>query len=293
MNTAISLSKKSPATKIYYKETKMTDRFTECFKRLKQAEEGAFVPFVTLCDPNFDISYDILKTLINAGADGLELGIPFSDPCADGVTIQLADKRALSSGASLDKCFKLISKIRAEYNDVPISILCYSNIAIVRGLEKFYQDAAKAGIDAVLLADIPVEMVDKQHNFLKAANDADIDLILIAPPNASDATLKKIAELSQGYTYALSRYGITGTDNVLGKPKEMLRKLKEDNAAPALLGFGISTPEHVKEALEAGADGAIAGSAVVKIIENNLHDKGKMLAEIENYVKAMKKATKK
>ena len=293
MNTAISLSKKSPATKIYYKETKMTDRFTECFKRLKQAEEGAFVPFVTLCDPNFDISYDILKTLINAGADGLELGIPFSDPCADGVTIQLADKRALSSGASLDKCFKLISKIRAEYNDVPISILCYSNIAIVRGLEKFYQDAAKAGIDAVLLADIPVEMVDKQHNFLKAANDADIDLILIAPPNASDATLKKIAELSQGYTYALSRYGITGTDNALGKPKEMLRKLKEDNAAPALLGFGISTPEHVKEALEAGADGAIAGSAVVKIIENNLHDKSKMLAEIENYVKAMKKATKK
>ena len=271
----------------------MTDRFTECFKRLKQAEEGAFVPFVTLCDPNFDISYDILKTLINAGADGLELGIPFSDPCADGVTIQLADKRALSSGASLDKCFKLISKIRAEYNDVPISILCYSNIAIVRGLEKFYQDAAKAGIDAVLLADIPVEMVDKQHNFLKAANDADIDLILIAPPNASDATLKKIAELSQGYTYALSRYGITGTDNALGKPKEMLRKLKEDNAAPALLGFGISTPEHVKEALEAGADGAIAGSAVVKIIENNLHDKSKMLAEIENYVKAMKRATKK
>ncbi len=293
MNTAISLSKKSPATKIYYKETKMTDRFTECFKRLKQADEGAFVPFVTLCDPNFDISYDILKTLINAGADGLELGIPFSDPCADGVTIQLADKRALSSGASLDKCFKLISKIRAEYNDVPISILCYSNIAIVRGLEKFYQDAAKAGIDAVLLADIPVEMVDKQHNFLKAANDADIDLILIAPPNASDATLKKIAELSQGYTYALSRYGITGTDNALGKPKEMLRKLKEDNAAPALLGFGISTPEHVKEALEAGADGAIAGSAVVKIIENNLHDKSKMLAEIENYVKAMKRATKK
>ena len=293
MNTAISLSKKSPATKIYYKETKMTDRFTECFKRLKQADEGAFVPFVTLCDPNFDISYDILKTLINAGADGLELGIPFSDPCADGVTIQLADKRALSSGASLDKCFELISKIRAEYNDVPISILCYSNIAIVRGLEKFYQDAAKAGIDAVLLADIPVEMVDKQHNFLKAANDADIDLILIAPPNASDATLKKIAELSQGYTYALSRYGITGTDNALGKPKEMLRKLKEDNAAPALLGFGISTPEHVKEALEAGADGAIAGSAVVKIIENNLHDKSKMLAEIENYVKAMKRATKK
>ena len=271
----------------------MTDRFTECFKRLKQAHEGAFVPFVTLCDPNFDISFDILKTLINAGADGLELGIPFSDPCADGVTIQLADKRALSSGASLDKCFKLISKIRAEYSTVPISILCYSNIAIVRGLEKFYKDAADAGVDAVLLADIPVEMVDKQHNFLKAANDADIDLILIAPPNAADDTLKKIAKLSQGYTYALSRYGITGTDNALGKPKEMLKKLKEDNAAPSLLGFGISTPEHVKEALEAGADGAIAGSAVVKIIENNLHDKSKMLSEIESYVKAMKAATRK
>ena len=270
----------------------MSDRFLSCFDRLKAKHEGAFVPFVTLCDPNFDISYEILRTLIKSGADALELGIPFSDPCADGVTIQLADKRALASGSTVDKCFELISKIRQEFPDTPISILTYSNLAVARGIEKFYKDAKAAGIDAILLPDIPIEMINLQHNFYKAAKEADIDLVLIAPPNATDETLKKIAEVSSGYTYALSRYGITGTDNAVGTPKEMLQKLKEFNAAPSLLGFGISTPEHVKTAMNIKADGAIAGSAVIKLIEQNLHNKDKMLSQIAEYVSTMKAATR-
>lgn len=270
----------------------MSQRFEKRFAELEQTKEGAFVPFVTLCDPDFDTSLEILKTLIKAGADALELGFPFSDPCADGPVIQKADKRAILSGAKTEDFFTLIARVREFDKDIPISILVYSNLVIARGIDRFYADSAKAGIDAVLIADIPVGMMHTCDDFVKCACAHDIDNVMIAPPNADETTLKAIAEISRGYTYVLSRFGITGTDNEFGRPVGVIRRLYELHAAKPLLGFGISTPEHVKMALETGVAGAIAGSGVVKLVEKNLDDKATMLKDIYDYVEKMKAATR-
>ena len=228
----------------------MSLRFENRFAELEAKKEGAFVPFVTLCDPDYDTSYEILQTLIEAGADALELGFPFSDPCADGPVIQKADKRALSSGARTDDFFALIAKIRETDPQIPISVLVYSNLVIARGIDRFYADCARSGIDAVLIADIPVGMMHTCDDFVSCARRHDIDNVLIAPPNADEATLQAVAKITRGYTYVLSRFGITGTDNQFGRPVEVIRRLNELGAAKPLLGFGISTPEHVKMALE-------------------------------------------
>ncbi len=267
-------------------------RFQNTFKALRQKNEGAFVPFVTLCDPNLETSVKILHTLCAAGADALELGLPFSDPCADGTVIQAADKRALNSGATTDRCFEAVSRLRADYPDIPISLLVYVNLVTVYGMEKFFEQARVNGVDAVLMADVPCCMLSCGEDFVAAAEAHGIELVLIAPSNASDKIVREIAARSQGYVYALSRYGITGTENVFGRPVAMLKRLKELNSAPALLGFGISTPEHVKIALQCGADGAICGSAIVKIIERNLNNETAMLEELTIFVRNMKAATK-
>ena len=269
-----------------------TARFQQMFETLKSRREGAFVPFVTLCDPNFDTSVKILKTLCAAGADALELGLPFSDPCADGVTIQAADKRALSSGSTTQRCFDAVAQLRQDYPDVPVSLLVYVNLVVVFGTEKFFAAARQAGVDAVLIADVPYCMLEQGDDFRAAAHKYGIELVLIAPSNAPDDTLKHIAAASEGYVYALSRFGITGTDNVFGRPVETIRRLKELHSAPLLLGFGISTPEHVKIALQCGADGAISGSAVVRIIAENLNNEPAMLENLMLFVRAMKAATK-
>ncbi len=266
-------------------------RFDQLFAKLKERNEGAFVPFATLCDPTPEISFEILKTMIESGADALELGIPFSDPCADGLVIQKANRRALNSGADTDKCFEVIAKIRALFEDTPISLLVYSNLVTARGIDKFYADAAAAGVDAILVPDIPVSFIDGPCNFKEAAQKSGVNTVLIAPPNADDETLQKIASTCQGYTYVLSRYGITGTDSVFGRHAEEFVKLKEFNSPCTLLGFGISTPEHVRDALALGADGAIVGSALVRDIEKHLDNKDQMLKVIAGHVQGYKAAT--
>lgn len=271
----------------------MTARFHDTFEALKAKNEGAFVPFVTLCDPSFDTSLKVLCTLTEAGADALELGLPFSDPCADGVTIQAADKRALKAGSSTQRCFDLLAKFRETHKDIPISLLVYVNLVVVFGTDKFFAEAAKSGVDAVLIADVPSCMLTAGEDFEAAAHRHGIELVLIAPSNADDATVDFIAKHSEGYVYTLSRFGITGTDNVFGRPVDLIAKLKEKHSAPTLLGFGISTPEHVKIALECGADGAISGSAVVKLIEKNLDNEAAMLEDLMLFVRSMKAATKK
>jgi len=269
----------------------MEQRFEKAFIKGAEKREGLFVPFVTLCDPDYATSLDILKSLVVAGADGLELGFPFSDPCADGPVIQKADKRAINSGAKVDDCFRLVAEFREFEQEVPISILVYANVVVARGIDKFFKDAHDSGIDAVLIADIPIGMLETCENFKACAEKHAVDTVLIAPPNANDATLEAIAKTSKGYVYVLSRFGTTGTDNESGYPFEVVQKLKECNAPHSLLGFGISKPEHVKKALEIGVDGAIAGSGVVQIIEKNLDNKDKMLDEIQKYVASMKEAT--
>lgn len=270
----------------------MENRFENRFAELDKKGEGAFLPFVTLCDPDYDTSLKILKALIRGGADALELGFPFSDPCADGPVIQNADKRALKSGATTDDFFNLVKEIRKENDSIPVSILVYANVVVARGINKFFHDAHEAGIDGVLIPDIPCNMLHTCDDFEKCAHDNGVHTVLIAPPNADEATLEEIAKHSKGYTYVLSRFGITGTENTFGKPVKVINRIKELHGATPVLGFGISTPEHVKQALEIGAKGAIAGSACVKIVEKNLNNVSKMLEELEAYVHAMKEATR-
>lgn len=262
-------------------------RYTVMFNRLKQQNQGAFVPFVMLGDPDVNTSIAIIQALIAGGADALELGFPFSDPIADGPTIQKASIRALNNQVSVENCFSIIAAIRKQHANIPVGLLLYSNLVFKRGINAFYQQAASAGVDSILIADVPLREVAP---FMQAAKNTSIDQILIAPPNANSEILAEIAQKSSGYTYLLGRAGVTGAETAANIPTaELVTRLGQ--AAPPLLGFGISNPEQVKYAIQAGAAGAISGSATVNIIEANLNNLPKMYAELTGFVQKMKAAT--
>lgn len=271
------------------RKSAMSNRYQSCFESLKQKQQGAFVPFVMLGDPNLELSYQIITRLIDNGADALELGIPFSDPIADGPVIQKAAIRALDNGATVAKCFDLIANIRKDYPDIPVGLLVYSNLVVGNSIDGFYQQAANAGVDSVLVADVPIIESDR---FIETANKHNIAPIFIATPNAGEETLREVASRGQGYTYLLSRAGVTGTDVKAEMPVDgIIESLNKYHAPPALLGFGISEPAQVKQAIKSGAGGAISGSAVVKIIEKNLEDSRNMLDELAKFIADMKAAT--
>lgn len=273
-------------------------RYQQAFADLASKNEKAFIPFVTIGDPNAEQSLKVIKALIDAGADALELGIPFSDPSADGVTIQMAGLRALNAGINTDICIDILAKVREYAPNIPIGLLLYGNLVFARGIDKFYKDMAAVGVDSVLIADLPIR---ESKPFREAALKYDVAPIFIAPPNASDKTLREVSSYSRGYTYVLSRAGVTGVDAIesaeqveqeSSPAQQLISTLNEYRAAPPVLGFGISAPQQVKDALAAGASGAISGSAVVKIIEDNLSDNDKMLKELTEFVTTMKGATK-
>ena len=275
-------------------------RYQQAFADLATKNEKAFIPFVMIGDPNAEQSFNVIKALIDAGADALELGIPCSDPSADGVTIQMAALRALKSGINTDVCIDILAKVREYAPNIPIGLLLYGNLVFARGIDNFYRDIANAGVDSVLIADLPIR---ESLPFREAALQHGVAPIFIAPPNASDKTLHEVSSYSHGYTYALSRAGVTGVDEVKSNKADqiapesspaqhLINTLTEYNAAPPVLGFGISNPQQVQDALAAGASGAISGSAVVKIIENNLNDNKQMLSALTNFVSDMKAATK-
>lgn len=265
------------------------ERYENLFKQLDARREGAFVPFVTLGDPSPELSLKIIDTLIEAGADALELGIPFSDPLADGPTIQSATLRAFASGVTPAQCFEMLAAIRQKHPTIPIGLLMYANLVFSGGIDEFYARCAQAGVDSVLVADVPVE---ESAPFRQAAMRHDIAPIFICPPNADDSLLRQIASYGRGYTYLLSRAGVTGAENRAALPlHHLLEKLTEYHAAPPLQGFGISAPEQVAAAIEAGAAGAISGSAIVKIIERNLDNPDAMLNELSRFVQGLKAAT--
>ncbi|ABV12473.1 TPA: tryptophan synthase subunit alpha [Citrobacter koseri] len=266
------------------------ERYENLFAQLKDRKEGAFVPFVTLGDPSVEQSLNIIDTLIEAGADALELGIPFSDPLADGPTIQEATLRAFAAGVTPTQCFEMLALIRQKHPTIPIGLLMYANLVFSKGIDEFYAQCEKVGVDSVLVADVPVE---ESAPFRQAALRYNVAPIFICPPNADDDLLRQIASYGRGYTYLLSRAGVTGAENRAALPlHHLVEKLQEYNAAPPLQGFGISSPEQVTGAIEAGAAGAISGSAIVKLIEKNVANPGQMLTELKAFVTAMKAATR-
>ena len=266
------------------------ERYENLFAQLKDRKEGAFVPFVTLGDPSVEQSLKIIDTLIEAGADALELGIPFSDPLADGPTIQEATLRAFAAGVTPSQCFEMLALIRQKHPTIPIGLLMYANLVFSKGIDEFYAQCEKVGVDSVLVADVPVE---ESAPFRQAALRHNVAPIFICPPNADDDLLRQIASYGRGYTYLLSRAGVTGAENRAALPlNHLVTKLKEYNAAPPLQGFGISAPDQVKAAIDAGAAGAISGSAIVKIIEQHINEPEKMLVPLKAFVQPMKAATR-
>ncbi|MUL16005.1 tryptophan synthase subunit alpha [Aliivibrio fischeri] len=267
------------------------DRYKALFAQLEKKNQGAFVPFVTIGDPNPELSYDIMETLIEAGADALELGIPFSDPLADGPTIQGANIRALDSKTTPAICFELITKIRSKYPDTPIGLLVYANLVFANGIDDFYTKCQQAGVDSVLIADVPT---NESQEFRESAIEHGIHPIFIAPPSASPETLETVAKLGGGYTYLLSRAGVTGAETKAGMPvAQLLERLNQYDAPPAILGFGISEPAQVEEAVKAGAAGAISGSATVKLIEQHQANPEALLKALADFTSSMKAATQK
>lgn len=266
------------------------ERYNHMFADLKARREGAFVPFVMTGDPGPVQSLRIIDTLIEAGADALELGIPFSDPLADGPTIQTAALRAFAANVTPTLCFEMLANVRQKHPHIPIGLLVYANLIFNRGIDAFYAECAQVGIDSVLVADVPFE---ESQPFRQAAMRHHVAPIFICPPNADTKLLMEIARHGQGYTYLLSRAGVTGTEPGASKPlQHLVEALASLQAPPALQGFGISTPDQVAEAMKTGTMGAISGSAVVKIIEKHRENDVAMLNELRAFVMSMKAATR-
>ncbi len=265
-------------------------KYKEMFNRLKATRQGAFVPFTPIGFPTVEACVDLIQALVDGGADALELGIPFSDPVADGPVIQAAGVKAIEAGCTPDKCFEVIATIRKKNVTIPIGLLVYGNLVVSNGIDAFYAKCEKAGVDSVLIADLPIF---EAAPFLRAAKAHHVSPVFIAPPNATDATLEKLASITEGYTYVVTRSGVTGVDkDVAVENTAILTKLKSLGAPPPLLGFGISKPEHVKQALASGADGAIVGSAIVAKITEGQGDLEKLCKDLSAYIAEMKAATK-
>lgn len=270
-------------------------RYEKLFSSLAARGEGAFVPFIMLSDPDPGTALAIVRAAVVGGADALELGVPFSDPVADGPTIQASHIRALEGGATVDSAIAQIRQIRAEFPDLPIGMLIYGNVPFTRGLETFYSEFQEAGADSILLPDVPVR---EGAPFVAAADKAGIDPIFIAPAQASEQTLQGVAQYSRGYIYAISRDGVTGTEKESETRGlvDVVNNVKRFGGAPILLGFGISTPQHVADAIAAGAAGAITGSALTKIVDAHLDEDNKptdgLASAVTDFVAKMKAATK-
>jgi tryptophan synthase alpha chain len=236
-------------------------RYAAMFERL--GDEGALGAFLMLGDPDLETSARLFDAVVEGGADMIEVGIPFSDPVADGPVIQAAAKRALDAGVRVGDCFDLIATFRARHPQVPLGILTYANIVMAR--VGFMADAAAAGADSLLIADVPALEAEP---FVAEMGQAGIEPVLIAAANTPDPALRRIAKLSKAYIYCVSRPGITGTHAAGQFDSSLIERLRLAGAPPPIFGFGISESQHVRSAISAGAAGVICGSAVINCVSN-------------------------
>ena len=236
----------------------------------------ALVVYVTCGDPDLTTTREIVLSAIEAGANAIELGIPFSDPVADGAAIQRASERALKNGTSLSQVLTLAAEIRQRAQSVGLVVFSYLNPILQMGMEKFCKIARHAGVDGVLVTDLPVEEADE---YLRAMHANDLAPIFLAAPTSSDERLQRIAQFSRGFVYAVSRTGVTGARQDLTADAEALvRRLRRSTTLPIAVGFGISTPEQV--ALVGGfADAVVVGSAVVERTERHPGHEATAVAE--------------
>ena len=238
-------------------------RIGERFRRLREERRRGFVGFVTAGDPSLERTVEVAGEMEQAGVDVLELGVPFSDPLADGPIIQRSSERALARGVTLARVLEAVRRIRKR-SDLPLVLFSYFNPLLRYGLPALARAAAAAGVDGVLVTDLPPEEAD---GWLEAARGAGLDTVFLAAPTSPDERLRRVAGASRGFVYAISRTGVTGERDALSDDaRPLLDRLRRLTDEPLALGFGIATPEQVAEAT-AVADAAVVGSALVRFLE--------------------------
>ncbi len=244
----------------------------------------ALVAYVTCGDPDLATTRDVILAAINAGASIIELGVPFSDPLADGPVIQRASERALKHGTSLDHVLKLAAEIREHSQSVGLVVFSYLNPILRMGLAKFCKVARHAGIDGTLITDLPIE---ESAAYLHEARKNDLATIFLAAPTSTDQRLKQIAEVSTGFIYAISRTGVTGARaQMTDDAQNLVKRIRRFSRLPIAVGFGISTPEQFA-AVGKFADAAVVGSAIVHIIEQNPAREAQCVAEFVGQLTAV------
>jgi len=255
-------------------------RIEERFTQLRKAGKTGLVTYVTAGDPDLARSAEIIKRLDQAGADVLEIGVPFSDPLADGPVIQRATERALAAGTTLTNVLEMLKTLRPSIA-APIVIFSYANPILRMGLDTFVTSAKAAGVDGVLTLDMPPEEGD---TFRAAFGKAGIDTIFLLSPTTTVERIRRASELGSGFLYGISRLGVTGVrETVDDSARELAERVKSETRLPLALGFGISRPEHVRS-IGQWADAAVVGSALVKVIAEHGQKPG-LLDEVERYVR--------
>ena len=261
------------------------------FKKAKANGNGALVGYITAGDPSLELTPKIADALINGGIDVLELGLPFSDPIADGPTIQAASVRALGAGTTPSKVLEIAKEIRMRH-DVPIAVMTYYNPVFKMGLDKFFASAKECQIDGVIVPDLPIE---EAGDYKKAANKTGVNTIFLAAPSTSNERLKRIVECSSGFLYLVSHFGVTGTQtDVSDSTITLVKRVLPFTAGkiPLAVGFGVSNPGHVSRIIGAGADGVIVGSAFINLTQKHKGNTDAMLKELQAAASSLKAATK-
>ena len=263
-----------------------TSRIAQAFAQLRRDRRPGLVTYTTAGDPDLPRSAEILKALDRAGADVLEVGVPFSDPLADGPVIQRATERAIAAGGNLRTALAMIAQVRPHIT-APIVVFSYANPLLRMGVDTFARQASDAGVDGVLALDLPIEEAGPFRETLAAAG---IDTIFLLSPTTTEARIRKAAELGSGFLYGISRLGVTGARAEVASGAETLaRRIRAHTTLPIALGFGISQPEHVA-AVCAYADAAVVGSALVSVIAE-AGTKPDLVPRVESYVQWLKGAT--
>lgn len=260
-------------------------RIETAFARLQQLGEVALIPFITAGDPDLAKTEALIHALVDAGADLIELGFPFSDPMADGPVIQAASERALAAGATLPAILELVARVR-QHTNVPVVLMGYYNPIFRYGPARFAHDAAAAGIDGLLLVDLPPEETEEIHGFLRAAG---VRLITLLAPTTPPARMTRLAAAGEGFIYYVSMTGVTGVQQVDAAAIEAaVQELKTRSAVPVAVGFGISSPADAA-AVGAFADAVVVGSALVKVIAA-YGASPDLLPRVRTYIRALKDA---